>query len=197
VTKVADDLFAKYLKRLERELAGLPRARRREITDEIMEHLVQANPATEADARNVLERLGDPAEIADEARSRFGIQRPKSGAVEILALVLLPLGGLVFLVGWFVGVALLWGSNVWSTREKLMGTLIVPGGLVTPIVLMMSSIGSQECGGYIDETTHRQISHCTSSGPDPTVAFMLLAVAVIGPIVTVAYLARQMRRRTA
>jgi hypothetical protein len=31
-------------------------------------------------------------------------------------------------IGWLVGVALLWTSNRWTPREKLAGTLLVPGG---------------------------------------------------------------------
>src|SRR5215475_2564326 len=46
---------------------------------------------------------------------------PRSGWLEIMAVV-----GL-FLV-WPAGVVLLWRSKVWSTGEKLIGTLVPPGG---------------------------------------------------------------------
>src|SRR5260370_36755839 len=46
---------------------------------------------------------------------------PRAGWLEILVLV-----GLIFF--WPVGVVLLWVSRVWSTREKLIGMLVLPGG---------------------------------------------------------------------
>jgi HAAS len=198
VTTVADDLVRDYVKRLERELSDVPRARRREILDEIREHIEAAGPTSEVDVRNVLDRLGDPGEIADEARSRFGVKPARGGPLEVAALVLLLIGGFLAGVGWLVGVALLWGSAVWTTREKLLGTLIVPGGLLMPVVLAFSSIGSQGCIGNLDERTGAMITRCT---PGPSTASQLLLggvllVALIGPVAVSVYLARQMRRRS-
>jgi hypothetical protein len=199
LTKVADGLVGKYMKQLEVELADLPRARRREILDEIGEHIAEAQAESEVDVRNVLDRVGEPDEIAEEARSRFGVKKAKSGAVEILALVLLPLGGFVFLVGWFVGVALLWGSSVWTTGEKILGTLVVPGGLVTPIALAMASTGGQGCFTDIDSRGRIIRSTCDSAGTSAADVLLiaLLVISAAGPIFSVAYLARKMRRRTA
>jgi hypothetical protein len=42
---------------------------------------------------------------------------------------LLLLGGFVAGIGWIAGVVLLWASDTWSTREKVMGTLLFPFGL--------------------------------------------------------------------
>ena len=40
--------------------------------------------------------------------------------------------GLFFVgIGWVVGVVALWRSRVWTVSEKLIGTLLWPGGLVT------------------------------------------------------------------
>jgi hypothetical protein len=50
---------------------------------------------------------------------------------EWAAVILLPLGGFAFGIGWLVGLILLWSSRLWTTRDKLIGTLIVPGGLAT------------------------------------------------------------------
>ena len=66
------------MKQLDSELANLPRMRRREIVEEISEHIAEARAASpaqdEAEIRTLLDRLGDPAEIADEARERFGVK---------------------------------------------------------------------------------------------------------------------------
>jgi uncharacterized membrane protein len=76
-----DELVANYLESLEEELSDLPRPRRRELVQEISEHIDEARPGltaqSEAEIRTVLDRLGNPADIAAEARERFGLQ-PKT-----------------------------------------------------------------------------------------------------------------------
>ncbi len=42
---------------------------------------------------------------------------------------------IVPVVGWFVGVVLLWVSKAWTTGEKWLGTLVVPGGLATVLLV--------------------------------------------------------------
>jgi hypothetical protein len=134
-----DRLVDDYLARLESELAGVPRARRREVLDGIETHieesLADVAPDDEVAVRNVLERLGEPAEIAAVARERVDV-RPRATWREICALILLPFGGLVLpVVGWFAGVVLLWVSDAWTARDKLIGTLVLPGGLLVPFLL--------------------------------------------------------------
>jgi uncharacterized membrane protein len=73
-----------YLARLERAMSDLPSSRRKELLDEIREHieaaLAELEPgASEADVRNALERLGEPEDIAKEARERLGIRPVASG----------------------------------------------------------------------------------------------------------------------
>ena len=110
-----DKLVERYLKHLEVELDDLPRDRRREIVDEIAGHIAEARAGleheTEADVRNILEHLGDPVEIAADARERFEVQPPtpaqpyKPGWMEVGALVMLLVGGLILpAIGWFIGV---------------------------------------------------------------------------------------------
>ena len=48
--------------------------------------------------------------------------------LEIGAVVMLTVGSLIPVLGWAVGVVLLWSSGRWRPSEKLLGTLIVPGG---------------------------------------------------------------------
>jgi uncharacterized membrane protein len=56
---------------LEAEVRDLPRSRRQELLAEIHEHidsaLADAPAHGEAKVRNVLNRLGDPSDIAEEA----------------------------------------------------------------------------------------------------------------------------------
>jgi hypothetical protein len=111
-----------YLKELDQALAGLPRSRRREVLDEV---------AARGDF------AVDAAEIAAAARARFGLGPDPATWREVATLFLLPIGGLVVpVVGWLVGVVLLWQSDAWTRRDKLIGTLVVPGGLLTPFALL-------------------------------------------------------------
>ena len=132
-----------YLKRLEKTAASLPRARRKELIGEIEAHLSEALPvgASEAEALNVLERLGEPAEIVAEAGAgQASVAR--AGLNEWLAIPLLLVGVSLFVVGWFVGAVLLWSSRIWTLRDKLIGTLVLPGGLASAPFIFASLSGS-------------------------------------------------------
>jgi hypothetical protein len=207
VTSNADHLVEQYLARLERELGHVPRARRSEIVDDISAHIAQARAelptGDEAAIRNLLDQLGDPAEIAAEAGERVVSPRREGGLLEIVALLLLLVGGLVLpVVGWLAGVVLLWVSEAWSNRDKLIGTLVVPGGLLPAIVLFFGfGIAAGEvCSGRIDSRTGAVIEETCTGGPSTgrlIAGAVLLGLLVVLPLVTTAYLARRMRRTTA
>jgi hypothetical protein len=137
-----------YLDRLDRAAQVLAPDRRIELLSEIREHIEDARVAEggdgEAATRSVLERLGAPEEIVAAAGEGsqpwrgsmpFGYggspPRPRrSLALEIWAVVMLTVGSIVLpVIGWLVGVALMWSSDRWRLREKLLATLVVPGGL--------------------------------------------------------------------
>jgi len=58
-----------------------------------------------------------------------GVPAPQRGAREILAVLLLLTGFPPFL-GWFVGLGLLVASPLWTVRQKWLGALVWPGGLL-------------------------------------------------------------------
>ena len=60
-------------------------------------------------------------------------------------------GGVLVGVGWFVGVAWLWSSPTWTRSEKLLATLLLPGGVVPPLTILLFSLLTRT-------------SDCTSSG---------------------------------
>jgi uncharacterized membrane protein len=217
MSATAEKLVERYLKHLEVELDDLPRARRREIVDEISRHIAEARAdleaETEADVRNILETLGDPAEIAAEARDRFEVrpvppaQAERAGATEIAALILLLVGGLVLpIFGWLIGVVLLWLSNAWNVRDKIIGTLFVPGGLGVPIAVLFlaGSGGGGSCGPITQVTrdgTTVKTQHATRCVEDGgTTSYLAVAgviVLLVTPIITTAYLAYRLRRHPA
>jgi hypothetical protein len=186
-----------YLRRLQRSMADLPAERRDEILAEIEEHiaenLAERPAATDADVRNILERVGDPGEIAAEAHRRFGITPLRRTWTDPAAIILLLVGGFT-IIGWFVGVVLLWISDAWNTRDKVIGTLIVPGGLAGSLGVGVLSAGSVSCeisgsGGNQD------VGPCISDGWSlGAVESILWALVVIAPIFTAVYLSRRLRR---
>jgi hypothetical protein len=204
VTDSSEKLVGDYLDRLKAELADLPSARRREIVEEISEHIDEARAsgaADEASIRALLDRLGDPADIAADARERFDVRPQRPGILEVATIVLLLVGGIVLpVVGWVAGVVLLWASAAWTTRDKLVGTAVVPGGLALPAFLGVYPAYSETCGGEIDPRTGEPVpgTEVCTGGPSEAMEILgpiLLVVLVVAPIVTSVYLARRMRRR--
>lgn len=187
-----------YLRRLQRSMSDLPAERRDEIVAEIEEHiaedLAEHPDPTEADVRNILERVGKPDDIAAEARERFGIKPVRRSWTDPAAIVLLLLGGFLFIIGWFVGVVLLWISDAWSTRDKLIGTLIVPGGLAGALGVGVASMRSASC--EVSGTGADRVGSCVSTGwTVGDVAWLILwSVFVIAPILTAIYLGRRLRQ---
>lgn len=196
-----EGLVNRYMKELERELRTLPRARKREVVDDVRAHIAEARAesgSNELALRDVLDRLGEPADIAAEARERFGIKPAKVGFIEIAALILLPVGGLVIpFVGWIVGVVMLWTSSAWITRDKVIGTLVAPGGLMSPFLLLFIPMSS--CFEATDGRG-RVIESTCPPGPgaiEQLGLWLLMAFLVIGPIASAIYLGVRLRRRAA
>lgn len=127
----ADQIVGGYLKRLDSELAGFPAERRVELVAQIAEHISTARGElmgeTDADLLSILDRLGEPEDIASEARSRFDLPSSTPGPIEIGALLLIGVGPLILPlppVGWIIGVGLVWRSKVWSSEQKRRGAYL-------------------------------------------------------------------------
>jgi hypothetical protein len=174
------------------------------VVEEIAEHIAEARghltDEGEAGIRTLLDRVGDPADIAADARERFGIRPKKTGTVEIGALVLLLVGGFLAGIGWLVGVVLLWVSEAWTTRDKLIGTLVVPGGLALPLFLFeLAVISSDEsCSGDVDRFGKTVYNNCTGGPSDlaQAVELVVFVALLVAPFVTTVYLSRRMRRES-
>jgi uncharacterized membrane protein len=191
-----------YFDRLEGELSDLPGERRRELIDELKGHvdeaLVSMPDASEADVRNLLDQLGDPADIAAEARGGVRDQRdagrPGPAWTDWAAVVLLPFGGLItFLLasligvwlaplGWVVGVVFLAMSRIWTLRDKLIGALLFPGGELLPVLLAIQP--SKTC---------TSAGTCTGFAFSPWIGIPLALVLIVTPLVVAMYLASKLR----
>jgi hypothetical protein len=194
-----------YLRRLERAARTLRGDRRRELVSEIEAHLAEAIApgATDVEALEVIERLGHLGEIVEAEEPPRSSAEDRRSWREWTAVILLPLGGFLFGVGWLVGLIFLWGSPRWTTRDKWIGTLVIPGGIAGGVVafLALGTTAGSKCiskaySRSAGAALHSNVTtHCTG-GAGTAVAvllFVMLAVLVIAPIVSVIYLARRAR----
>src|SRR5690242_13781753 len=186
----ADQLVDGYISRLELALLDLPPERRREIVDDIRAHIAdergKLEHETDADLLNLLERLGEPADIAAAARDGQSAARQAApggrfGLVEVLALILTPLV-------WPAGVVLLWLSTSWTTRQKLLGTLVWPGGypgllLLLPLVLLIGHRGG--CATQLDDQGRVVWTTCPSELQQTLAAIATVIVVVIALLLPV------------
>jgi hypothetical protein len=139
------------MKELQRELRAFPAGRRREMLDEVREHIAQAraelDSESEAAIRTLLDRLGEPSDIAASARERFGVRPARAGVLETVAVIAL----MVPFIGWLVGTILLWMSRVWTTRDKVIGTIAVPGlfllVLISSVAVRVDSVSVSSSAG--------------------------------------------------
>ncbi len=186
MTTTAHPLADDYLRRLERAARRLPRSDRDELLAQIRSHVDDGLPpdATEGQVRNLLAELGSPEDIVAAARpDRPPAQR---GIREIAALVLL-LTGFPPVLGWLAGLALLLWSPLWSGRQKLLGALVWPGGLVVAGGSVgLVAAGSGDCTTGVQDTAG-VASTCTSAGPS---AWSVVAIAVFlaAPVIVAGYL---------
>jgi hypothetical protein len=211
MSTAADDAVADYLDDLRDALIGAPRPRRRELVAEIEAHIAQAraelhDPFDEIAVRNLLERLGDPAQIAAEelgtapatAAPPAMPASPSSGGAwrEPAAIVLLLFGAFVGGVGWLVGVVLLWASPRWTTGDKLVGTLLWPGGLTASFLAIAFYAGESIQVTPCLEAATIGGSTCADNGSSITTYVAVGAVALV-PVLTAFFLAVRLKPRDA
>lgn len=193
----SQEIVADYLSRLERALAGAPRARREEILADVRAHIEEASAGLtgEAELLSMLDRLGEPAGVAEAALEGEPAPVPRrAGLLEVLALVLTP-------VFWPAGVILLWTSSGWNVRDKLIGTLLPPGGYIGvlfgfPLIFLRIAY---TCGG--GSTTINGVTTGFSNCPPPPpgwVSGLYYASTLLWfllPVLSGVYLGLRLRRR--
>jgi len=136
-----------YLHELEGALRGMPAAERQEIIGGVREELTGLD---EAAASERIELLGDPAFIAAQAREAAGDVTPagrESFGYAVVASLLVAFGGIVVpILGWIVGLGMVWFSRTWSVGEKLIGTLAAPvlGAIGVAVSLLLETSATAE-----------------------------------------------------
>lgn len=143
----SDRLVDAYLNELAAEAAELPAGRRDELLADVRAHIAEARAAgaaSEDEIREVLTSLGRPSEIVTAATDglvRVEIPprlRPWDFVAVGLLLVapyLLGASVLVAVIGWVIGVSMLWTSDRWTPAWKLIGTLTWPIGYAVVMFL--------------------------------------------------------------
>lgn len=196
-----DVIVEDYLERLDTALAQLEPHRRRELLEEVTEHITEARAElrdqTSSSILTLLENLGSPDEIAAAAGTVSMPVGPTSSAVrsgsrKSFTIALLLLGGFVFVVGWFVGVFMLWTSDLWRIRDKVLGTLLIPGGLLFPTWYAVGpgrSVFGSSCVQNIP-AGGTPAKGCASSIPPSWGGIGLLVIAVSVPVIVAIHLKR-------
>lgn len=93
---------------------------------------------------------------------------------------------------WVVGVVLLWRSRAWTRRDKLIGTLVVPGGLAFVIYVVVDAVLLVYGGCDTPE------DGCSVALYIDPVSALILALLTVLPLATAVYLAirADLRRST-
>lgn len=134
---VEHPLVVAYLDSVAREAADLPTEHRSELLADLTEHIsvtLAGQSRSEAEVKNVLDRLGDPRTIVATAREGETTSAPASrhgrtlAPVVLFLLVAVPGVGMISM---FAGLVLLWTTPRWSRRDKIIGTIL---GAAIPLV---------------------------------------------------------------
>jgi hypothetical protein len=105
-------------------------------------------------------------------------------------------GGFLTLIGWFIGIYMLWSSPTWSFRTKLAGTFLFPGGLFTPTAALWLARYTQHCTGgpgRVTSCSAERVSISFAHQMPLSVWFPMIAVLVVVPFAVALHLERVRR----
>ena len=179
-------IVRRYLQSLEQALRSLPAERRAEVLAEVRDHIAEARrglaSGDTAGLRDVLARIGSPSAIAREAG--VDVSGPPAWQDALVPWLLL-VGGFLLGIGWLVGLVWLWSSPSWSLRDKILGTAVWPGGLLSVVAAGGLAVSAQ--AGVAAAGT-------PSGSPAGLWGIVLVVVLVVSPIVVAVHLERTRRR---
>jgi len=192
VTKIDD-----YLAELEDLLADVDPTIREGLVGGIREELVGL---TDADAVQRLRALGDPAFVAASARAELPqpavLPRRDAAWYSVVTVLLGSIGGfLIPVLGWIVGLVMLWAARNWRVRHKVVGTLLTmlgPGGTFLMLVPFYT-VGTVTVSGRGDNPNPLMPEPAPS--PWGAIVFGALAVAWFVGWIWLLIVAERARRR--
>ena len=170
-----------YINALRRAVRDLPTPIADEIVEGVREEL---HGLDEISARQRIDELGDPLSIAASAREEILPKRHDASWYTVLTIVLIAIGGIVVpVVGWGVGVAMLWSSRTWERRDKLAGTLVFPISLAVSALVGVALLPLQGTPNLLVPTSLQSAMFCG------------FVVSAVGSAVYLATRARRLSRQ--
>lgn len=179
-----DQLVEEFLAELSRALESVDPGLRRELVTSIEEHIAEGrrnlDPNDEEAIRNLLDRIGSPHQLAAELTEE---EPDAHSAIDRATPWFVLFGGLALGLGWLVGLYGLWTSRTWRQWDRLLGTLVWPGGIAAVVLFMGLLSGGEYCrssgGNAGSPPTSVCIKHGVSqlASPWPLVVTLLVIVA--------------------
>jgi hypothetical protein len=118
----------------------------------------------------------------------------RSLVLEWAAVICLTAGSLIPVFGWLTGVVLLWSSGLWRRSEKILATLIFPGG---PALASVGAFAIMGLATSSDCLTPDGSPPCAGFTRAPVLSVALLLIALTAPVVVAIVLLNRARRRAA
>ncbi|KJF15561.1 hypothetical protein [Acidithrix ferrooxidans] len=117
---------------------------------------------------------------------------PRTGPREWVSVALLLLGGFVVGLGWFAGLILLWSSRVWTRKQKLVGTLVLPGGLLAPVIWFGVNSRATDCTTATNSQGRIVFRQCITSefGLSFTTVEIVFILGILACLFSIVYLIR-------
>jgi hypothetical protein len=173
----ADKLIRRYLAQLDAALRGVDASRREEILADVHGHIEEGrtglDPDDAASVRTLLDRVGDPADIAAEA----GAPPPGSRRWDAWAPWLIIFGPVASGLGWIAGMLILWTSPTWSRRDQLIATFVPLAGLVALFFGLVAALrAAAGCSGHVP-ALHASAG-CTTKGFTLPLGVAILLVVI-------------------
>ena len=198
----ADDdvVIANYLIRVRKAARSLPRGRRdwviKQIGDRLADVLETGDGGTR-DVSAVLRQFGEPKDVVLAVDGH--VPGTEARWMEYVALLLVLVGGVLWRPAWLAGVTLLWVSPRWRWPDKLLATLVWPGGLsVANLIAGRYSVTSLFASGGPGffrprvSTVHFLIN--STLGHPALRHLLVLVLAAVPPVLVAIRLLRRARR---
>ncbi len=110
----------------------------------------------------------------------------------LLFLVVQPLMPIGAIGAYLTGIVLLWSSRAWTPGEKLLATLVWPGGIATPLFLALLPTGM--CTTVADPSGG-PVTTCTGFTLPPLVGIPLFVAVTSAPVIVGGILLMRAHRR--
>jgi len=126
-----DALLVDYLLRVRKAARRLPRGQREWVITQIGDQLADALEADDGGTRDVraaVARFGEPKDVVLALDGH--VPGTEASWLEYAAVLLVLAGGVLWEAAWLAGLTLLWVSPRWRWPDKLLATLVWPGGLL-------------------------------------------------------------------